>query len=466
MPKNLRTFLEDVKKEGSEYYVEVKKELSNDLEPFYIQQKLANENKFPVIWCPKIKGSKLPLVTDTFGSYDLQGIALGFSPSDGASKNNILMEYQRRTQNLTDPVEIPRADAPVKDIVLTGDQVDLDLLPICHHAAKDHGRYITAGFTVCKDPDTGIYNAGWYRHEVLDKKTVTCMINPNNHGKYIARRHKELGTTMEFALVIGHHPAAVMGSCVSGSIDLDEYKVMGGLLEEPLRLVKAETVDLMVPADAEVILEGVIHPEIEVGDGPFAEFAGYYGREMPAYKMEITAITMRKDAIWYDLDPASVEHPLSGVLSFESAYYTAIKRIVPSVTAVHLPPSGCCLFTIYISIKKRVQGEGNMAGLAALTGTSMGKTAIVVDDDIDVYNERDVLWAVATRVQGDKNINIIPWVAGSHLDPLSYDESRLGKGPMTTKVIIDATKPITTEFSERVKPAAEVMDKIDLKEYF
>ena len=466
MAKNLRTFLEDVKKEGPDYFVEVKKELSTDLEPFYVQQKLAADNKFPVLWCPKIEGSTLPLVTNTFGSYDLQGIALGISPKEGASKNNILMENQRRRENLTEPQEIAKSDAPVKDVILTGDQVDLGVLPICHHASGDHGRYITAGFTVCKDPDTGIYNAGWYRHEVLDKKSITCMINPNNHGKYIARRCKELGKSMEFALVIGHHPTVLMGSCVSGSIDLDEYKVMGGLLNEPLRLVKAETVDLMVPADAEVVLEGVIHPEIEVEDGPFAEFAGYYGRKMPAYRMEISAITMRKDAIWYDLDPASVEHPLSGALSFESAYYTAIKRVVPSVTAVHLPPSGCCLFTIYVSIKKRVPGEANMAALAALTGTSMGKTVIVVDDDIDIYNERDVLWAVATRVQGDKNINIIPWVAGSHLDPLAYDETRLGKGPMTTKVIIDATKPVELGFSERVKPSAELMDKINLKDYF
>lgn len=464
MAKDLRTFLEDVRKEGPEYYVEVKKALSSELEPFFIQQKLAAQNKFPVMYCQRIEGSKLPLVTNTFGSYDLLGLSLGMSPKD-ASKKNILKEYQQRTANLIQPIVKSREKAPVKDIVLTGDQVDLGLLPITRHAAGDHGKYVTTGFTVTKDPDTGIYNAGWYRHEVLSKNELTAMINPSNHGKYIARRHKELGTSMEVALVIGHHPAAVMGSCVSGSIDLNEYEVMGGLLNEPLELVPAETVDLLVPANAEVVLEGIIHPENEVNDGPFAEFAGYYGHVMPAYKIEVKAITMRKDAIWHDLDPAHCEHNLSGVLSFESAYYNAVKKNVPSVTGIHLPASGCCLFHVYISIKKRVMGEGNLAGLSALSAVSMGKMAIVVDDDIDIYNERDVLWAVATRVQGDRNISIIPRVTGSHLDPLAYDETRLGKGSMTTKVIIDATKPIGLEFAQRVKPSVEQMNSINLKDY-
>ena len=353
----------------------------------------------------------------------------------------------------------------MQEVVLTGDDVDLSILPITHHAVDDHGKYITAGFTVCKDPDTGIYNAGWYRHEVLSKNSVTAMINPNNHGKYIARRNAELNQDMEVALVIGHHPAAVMGSCVSGSIDLDEYEVMGGLLGEPLEVVKAKTVDLYVPADAEVVLEGIIHPKTEVDDGPFAEFAGYYGRVMPAYVIEITAITMRKDAIWHDLDPAHCEHNLSGVLSFESAYFSAVKRVVPSVTGVHLPPSGCCLFTVYIQIKKRVMGEANLAAMVALGAVFMGKMVIVVDDDIDIYNEREVMWAVATRVQGDKNITIIPNVSGSHLDPLAYDEDRINKGSMTTKVIIDATKPIGKEFSKRVKPSMEALEKIHLEDY-
>lgn len=464
MAKDLRSFIADVKKEGSGYYLEIPKEVSPHLEVSVLQEQLGNNERFPVMHFKKVKGSDMELVTNTFASYDLLGLMFGMSPGK-CDKKTILTEYQTRGKNLIKPVEIARKDAPVKDVIWLGKDIDLNKLPIPQHCEGDEGKYVSAGFTIAVDPNTNIPNAGWYRHVVKNRDEITAMINPNNHGKYIARRYKELGQKMEVALVIGHHPAVVLGSCERGHIDMNELEVMGGLMGEPLRMVKGETIDLMVPADAEIVIEGVIDPSVEVGDGPFAEFAHYYGREMPAYLIKVTAITMRKDAIFYDLDPAHVEHNLSGVLSFESALLNAVKAKVPSVTGLHLPPSGCCLFHTYISIKKRVQGEGLLTGLAALASETMAKMAIVVDDDIDIYNERDVMWAVATRVQGDKDITIIPNVCGSHLDPLAYDESRLGKGSMTTKVIIDATKPIDKPFSERVKPSEEVMKRIRIEDF-
>ena len=465
MVKDLRSFLEDVKKAGPEYYIELKKEVSTYMEPYMVQQKLAEENKYPVIFCPKVKGYTQPLVTDTFGSYDLLGIALDMAPGT-VSKKAILEEFSHRSDNMIAPVEIARDEAPVKDIVMTGDEVDLDKLPFTHHAKLDHGKYITTGFTVMKDPDTDIYNCGWYRHEILNKNTITAMINPSNHGKYIGRRATELKREVPVALAIGHHPAVCMGSCVGGSIDMNEYEIMGGLTGEPIRLVKAETVDLLVPADAEVILEGYIrHPEKEVDDGPFAEFAGYYGHVMPAYEIEITAITMRRDAIMHELNPAHCEHNLSGVLSRELTHYRNLKREFPSVTGVYLPPSGCCTFHVYIQMHKGVPGEAKRAAMLALGSISECKMAIVVDDDVDIYNERDVMWAVATRVQGDRNITILPDVTGSHLDPLAYGENREEKGTLVTKMIIDATKALNKEFAPRVKAPQDLLDSINLEDY-
>ena len=465
MAKDLRTFLDSVRKLGPEYYVELKKEVDTYMEPYMIQQKLAAENKFPVIYCPHVKGYSQPLVTDTFGSYDLLGLALDMAPGT-VSKKSILQEFAKRSSNLIPPVEISREEAPCKAVVMTGDDVDLNKLPFTHHAELDHGKYITAGFCIMKDPATGIYNAGWYRHEILNKNTITAMINPSNHGKYIGRACAERGERLPVALAIGHHPAVVMGSCVGGSIDMCEYDVMGGLTGEPIRLVKAETVDLLVPADAEVILEGYIeHPEKEVPDGPFAEFAGYYGHVMPSYEITITGITTRKDAIMHELDPAHVEHNLSGVLAYELNHYNALTKAFPSVTGVHLPPSGCCMFHVYIQMHKGVQGEAKRAAMLSLSSVSMCKMAIVVDDDVDIYNERDVMWAVATRCQGDRNIQIIPAVTGSHLDPLAYGEDRDEVGTLVTKVIIDATKPLGKEFAPRVKPKQSLMDSIVLEDY-
>ena len=135
------------------------------------------------------------------------------------------------------------------------------------------------------------------------------------------------------------------------------------------------------------------------------------------------------------------------------------------MTAVHQPPSGTCVYHIYISIKKRVQGEGKFAGLAALTADPMSKMVIVMDEDIDIYNEQEVLWAIATRVQGDIDISIIPYTLGAHLDPSSYDETRFKRGTLTTKVIIDATKPVDLPFATRITPPKELWQSMNLADY-
>lgn len=464
MAKDLRSFIADVKELGPSYFMELSKEVDPIMEISTLQELLGKEERYPVMYFDKVKGSELPLVTNTFASYDLLGAMFGIKPGTG-NKRDILLEYQKRSRNLTDPVEISKAEAPCKEVIWTGDEVDLGKLPIPQHCPKDEGRYVSAGFTVSRDPETGIYNCGWYRHVVKSRNEITAMINPNNHGKYIGRKYKDLGKKMEVALVIGHHPAVVLGSGERGSIDMDEFQVMGGLMGEPVRLVKGETIDLLVPADAEIVIEGYIDPTVDTTDGPFAEFAHYYGHEMPAWMINVTAITMRKDAIFYDLDPAHVEHNLSGVLPFENNLLTAVKAKCPSVTGLHLPPSGVCLFHAYISIKKRNPGEGRLVGLSALASETMLKMAVVVDDDIDIYSERDVLWAVATRVQADKNVVIIPEVCGSHLDPLSYDESRTKRGSMTTKMIIDATKPVDTPFAERVRPDETLMKTLKIEDF-
>ncbi len=466
MGKDLRQFLQVVKELGPDFYVEVKKPLKPKLEPFILQQKLAREGRFPVIYCPEIEGSKLPLVTNLFGSYDLLGLALDINPKKVA-KAEISQEYIRRVTNSKPPQTISASQAPVKEVILKGKNIDLSLLPITHHQELDSGKYIAIGFLICKDPDTGIPNAGIYRHEVKGKDRLGCTLAPVDHAAYIARRYAELGKPMEVVITIGHHPAVVLGSCAKGDLALNELEVMGGLLEEPLQVTPAETVDLPVPALAEIAIEGVIDPPIDgtTTDGPFAEYTRYYGRGgQPAYLMQVTAITMRKDAIYHDLDPANQEHNLPLVLSGESIVYEGVKRVVPTVKAVHLPPHGCS-YHIYVSIKKRVQGEGKFAALAAFAAHKPLKLVVVVDEDIDVFNEQEVLWAIATRVVGDRDISIIPQVTGQRLDPSAYGETRLERGYMVSKVIIDATKPVDLPFATRITPNKELWDSMNLYDY-
>jgi 2,5-furandicarboxylate decarboxylase 1 len=460
----MRTFLGEVRQAGPEYFVSVSKPVAPLLEPCVIQQKLAAAGRFPVIRCENMKGSELPLVTNLMGSYSLLGLALGIDP--GESKSNILQRFRERGAS-PKPVEtVAREDAPVKQVVMTGGDIDLGKLPIVHHAEEDSGKYISAGTLVVRDPDTGVINAGIYRHEVKGQGQLGCMFNPAHHAGYIYRRYRELNKPMEAVLILGHHPAVLLGSQLRGTIDADEYEFMGGLLDEPLAVVAGETVDLPVPAYAEIVIEGILDPTDETSDGPFAEYTGFYGpAKEPIGLMRITAITMRSDAIYHDLDPAHPEHNLAGVLTFESVVFDSVKKLVPSVSAVHLPASGVYTFTAFIALKKAFPGEGMSAGLAAIAATSEIKIAVVVDDDTDIYNEEQVWWAVASHFEADTGLAVIPNAVGSHLNPSAYGEVRTEKGPMNTKMVIDATRPATLPFATRIRPHKETWDRIRLEDY-
>jgi len=464
MNKDMRTFCDELKEMGPGYLLEIKKAVNTKYEPCVIQQKLAAEGKYPVLFFEKVEDSRYPLVTNLFGSYPLLGLALGVDPNE--PKSVILKNYREKIENPVPVKEIPKSDSPVKEVVLNKEDVDLGLLPIVHHAENDSGKYITVGNLILRDPDTGVTNVGMYRHEVQSKNALGCMFNPAHHAAYIYRKYKELNRPMEAVLFLGHHPAAVIGCLARNPFGTSELEMMGALMDEPLEVTQAETVSLPVPAYAEVAIEGFLDPNQETGDGPFAEYTGYYGpSKKPIGLMQITAITMRKDAIYHDLDPAHREHNLAGVLTFEASVFDSVKKLVPSVTGVYMPSSGCCVYNAYVRIKKRVPGEGKSAGLAALSAEPNLKMVIVVDDDIDIYNEEQVLWAISTRFEADMDLTMIPNMTGAHLDPSAYGEVRTERGPMTTKLIIDATRPATLAFADRIVPPEEAWERIKLEDY-
>jgi 2,5-furandicarboxylate decarboxylase 1 len=466
LSKDLRTFLDQVRKLGPEFYVEVNRKLSPELEVQVIQQKLAKDGRFPVIYCPEIEGSKLPLVTDLVGSHEMVGLAFGIDPKEvAADKDKIFFEYRRRGGEGKPVKTVSSSSAPVKEVVLKGKDIDLGLLPIPKHAPLNSGRYISVGQMVCRDPSTGIYNSGIYRHEVKGKDKLGAKVNPVKHAAYAWRQYGDLSKPMEVVIFIGHHPATALGSCWNGGMDDDELEIMGGYLGEPLEVTQGETVDLPVPAHAEIAIEGIIDTSREYTDGPFSEWAGYYGEKKDCYLIQVTAITMRHDAIYHDLDPSHWEHNLLGTLGIQSTAYDAVKKVVPSVKSVYLPPSGGGFITCYISIKKRVPGEAKRAGWAAVNSYLSTHIAIVVDEDIDVYNEEEVLWAVATRCCPDIDIDIIPRTVGGPLVPTSYDETRLKRGRMASKMVIDATMPVELPFPTRIRPPEDLWERIKLSEY-
>lgn len=462
--QDLRSFVAEARQFGPDYFASVSRRVEPVLESCVIQQKLAADGRYPVLRFEDIAGSDFPLVSSLFGSYDLLGLALGVEP--GGDRSRILDAFRERAANPQKPVEIAGDDAPVREVIETGEAIDLSRLPLTHHAEKDSGKYITAGVLVLRDPDSGVINTGMYRHEIKGSNQLGCMFNPAHHAAHIYRRCKELGKKMEAVLFIGHHPAALIGSLAEGSIETPEFEIMGGLMGEPLAVTAGETVDLPVPAFAEIAIEGYLDPAAETADGPFAEFTNYYGpAKDPIGLMTVTAVTRRKDAIYHDLDPAHQEHNLANALSLESRVYDSVKSLVPSVTAVSVPVSGSCRFIAYVAIKKSVAGQGKSAGLAAIAANPNLKIAVVVDDDVDIYRDERVLWAIATTCEADRDMTIIPNALGSHLNPSAYGEIRDERGPMNTKMVLDATRPATLPFEEPIRPPSDLWEKIRLEEW-
>ena len=263
---------------------------------------------------------------------------------------------------------------------------------------------------------------------------------------------------MEIAIILGVHPAIAIGALALVPFDVDEYDVIGGMLQEPVPLVKCETVDLEVPAYAEIVLEGKILPNVREDEGPFGEFSGHSVGMAKHQVIEITAVTRRQEPIYQDVFTGHSEHRVMGAIPREASIYKAVRAVAPGTCAVHMPISGCCRFHCYISLDKRSDGEVRNAAFAAMAADLYLKHIIFVDPDVDVYNERDVLWAVANRVQADRDVTIIPNCQGSEIDPSAK------QGGLTTKMIVDATKK-SKDFPRKLGVPQDVLSRINLKDY-
>ena len=435
MPKDLRSFLEEVKRAYPGDFFTVGREVDLRYEATAIVEKLEAEDRFPVLLFTGVKGHKMPVVTNLAASYARLALAIG------SDVGHMVPHYARRAEEALPVKWVDRGEAPVKDVALTANDVDLAKLPIPIHNELDAGQYISGGVAITRDPDTGEINAGIYRHQVQGAAQLGWFINPGNHANYVRLRYEALGRPMDVAIAIGHHPAMLLAAVSKLRGIGGELEVMGGLMGEPVEVVRGETVDLPVPARAEIVIEGQILPGERQDEGPFGEWPRFYTGTGERPFIRVSAITMRRDPIFQDLTAAHAEHSLVGCLPRMGSLYKRIKEVVPSLVNVNLPLSGGGRVYCYISIKKNVDGEPQQAAFAALTTDNSIREVVVVDDDIDVFNERDVLWARATCFQADKDLAIIPYALGSHLNPTAYNYARDGKGALETKLIFDATRP-------------------------
>jgi len=463
MHKQLRDYLDQLEKERPHDFVRVTREIAPaKFEATALLQHLENERRYPMVLFEKpltVRGdvSAFPLLSNVFASRGRCALALGMSHGDGGLP--LSLEYARREDLLMEPVTIPASEAPVKQVKRVGEGLDLTSFPIVRHHAMDPAPYIDMT-PVMKDPDEGFYNVAFLRTMFKDPQRLGIHMSPR-HNWQIHRKYEEKNQRTPVAIVISAHPSFYLGALNVSPFGVDDYARIGSIMGEPMRLTASETWgdDFLVPADAEIIIEGEIPPGVREVEGPFGEFTGYYGPQRLRPVIEVTSITHRKGAIFQHLFTGHRDTWVVGGIPKEGSLFNLIRGIVPTVTAVHFPFSGCCRYHCYISIDKKVDGETKQAAMAALAGCDFVKHVVVVDADIDVYNEEQVMWAVATRVQADQDVDMIKNAKGNTLDPSQTDDI------MTTKMIIDATRPVQRPYAARLTIPNEAMERIDIEDF-
>ncbi len=317
--------------------------------------------------------------------------------------------------------------APCQEVVHLNP--DLNSLPIPLHFEGDGGPYITAGVFVAKHPEYG-QNLDYHRCMQFSPTEMAIRVV---RGRHFHRFLDDLGQ-VDVAVCIGNAPNVLAAGAISVEIGVDELTIANALT--PLRLAKAKTVDLMIPAEVEFVLEGTVYRDRTHAEGPFVDLTETQDviRQEPVF--EVKAITHRNDPIWQALLPGALEHKLLMGMPREPTIFRSVNEVV-KCKDVNINPGGCSWLHAIVKIDKQHEDDGKKAIQAAFTGHRSCKHVFVVDEDIDIYDPLQVEWAMATRFQGDRDLVEMEKEPGSSLDPSAEPGSKL-----TTKLGFDLTAPV------------------------
>jgi UbiD family decarboxylase len=435
--QDVRRFVADLEGARAGDVLRIAEPVSIEYDVQAIALELERRRRFPVLLFEQVRGFDTPIVSNLMASR--RTLASALSVGEG----ELAQEYARRLREPLKPVV--RDEAPFPLHVVTGAAFDLGRLPLPLYYPGDAARYITAGLTIARDPDTGVETAGYHRYQLKSADRMGVSLHSRRRMFEYQRRAEAAGKSLPCALALGLHPAIGMGALSYPAPEVSKFDVVGGLFREPLELRRCETIDLAVPAFAEIVIEGEIVPGVREPEGPFGEFTGYFSRRSTEHVFVAKAIVMRQGA-WFQsiASGRAPDHILPlGVLR-EAEITNAVARVVPNVRAVHVPTSGGASFTAYVSIRQTRPGEARHAIPIVLGVDHYLKFVVVVDEDIDVYDESDVLWAIATRMQADRDLVVLSGSLGAILDP-----SASANG-LTAKLGIDATKPFGESFAEKL----------------
>ena len=353
--------------------------------------------RWPILLFEKVAGADMPIIANVVASRKALAWALGV-PEGGLAQ-----EYARRIKDTIKPT------------------------------------------VVARDPETGVETEGYHRFQVKGRDRMGVSLHSRRRMFEYQRRAEASGQALPCAVALGLHPLVSMGSLAYPPAEVGKFEVVGGLFGEPLQVARCTAIDLTVPAAAEIVIEGEILPGVREPEGPFGEFTGYFSRRSTEHVFQAKAISMRAHPWFQSIGSGRAgDHITTLALVREAEIWNALRRVIPNVAGVHVPLSGTSSFSAYVAIKQGRPGEAKHVIPIVLGVDHYLKLVIVVDDDIDVFDESDVMWAVATRMQADRDLVTIGGSLGALLDP-SADERGV-----TAKLGVDATRPFGEPFAEKL----------------
>jgi len=442
--KDLRDYIAKCEKEGLLH--RIKAEVDWNLELSHIA-KLNEEKKGPVLLFENIKGYDTPVMISACTTTEKLSIIMGMPK--GSNLVQLMEHWVEKGKTNLPPRLVDKSSAPCKENILIGDDVDLTKFPVPKFYPMDGGRYWgTTHIVVSKDPDSDWVNLGTYRAQMFDKNHMGIQFIKGKHADIMLKKYQALGKPMPVASVVGPDPLLfLMGAARISAFD-SEYDLAGSIRGEAVEVVKGETVDLPVPANAEIVVEGEVDAEEFMNEGPFGEYTGYYsgvGTD-PRNFIKVNCITHRNNPIFWGttVGRAVTDTHMTMALTYGSTLWQQLVAMkIPGIKSVYCPPEGSGRFLAIISLKQMYPGHADQVLTAAIS-TEMGayglKTVIVVDEDIDPWDISRVMYALSFRFQPNRS-QVIKRGRSTPLDPSLPLNSRW----ITGRLLIDATIPYDWE---------------------
>ena len=392
----------------------------------------------------KVRHTTLPVLTNLYGSRARLAEILGIGPDEFCRKWNDLAAVASTRDVALRPAQTPA------EIV----ECRLSDLPLITYAERDAAPYFTSAMFLAHEPETGVRNLSFHRSMYVSDQELRCRLAPRHHLTMYHEKAEKMGKALDAAMLIGPPPTAFLTAASPLPYDADELEVAAQLSGETIEMLPCKHIDMMVPATTEIVIEGRFLPNVRRDEGPFGEFMGYYTPVGQNAVFEVLGVTRRPDAIFHSILCGSLEEVLTLELSVAANIFQRINAVLPGIVDVTCHP-----FVTHVVVKIRQQYEGHARQvLLAVFGAepTWAKVVTVVDDDVDIYDMDDVMWAVLTRSRPDKDVMLIEDTPSFYRDPHKDHWGRMG---------IDATVPFDrrAEFERKRIPGA---DTIDLSAYF